>query len=124
MKKFNRKEVVMTARENDFDFEDLGPKVKLLRLQHGLTQNKVAEELGVTPGYVSNVENGRTAMSLKILCYYAKLVGLTVDSFVGKIEPEYRSVALDHELQNLIRDMKVEEKERLLKTIKVWFDIE
>jgi transcriptional regulator with XRE-family HTH domain len=112
----------MAARENDFDFVDLGPKVKLLRLQQGLTQNKVAKELGVTPGYVSNVEHGRTAMSLKVLCYYANLVGLSVDSLVGKIEPEYRSVALDHELQFMIRDMEEDEKERLLRTIRVWFD--
>ena len=30
------------AAENSFDFEDLGKKVKELRIKNGLTQNQVA----------------------------------------------------------------------------------
>ena len=37
---------------------DLGAKVKKLRIAHGLTQEDVAKALEVTPGYISNVENG------------------------------------------------------------------
>ena len=44
--------------------ENYGALVKSLRQKMGLTQNQVAESLGVTPGYISNVENNRTAMSL------------------------------------------------------------
>ena len=56
--------------------ENYGALVKSLRQKMGLTQNQVAESLGVTPGYISNVENNRTAMSLRILTYYAKLCGI------------------------------------------------
>ena len=49
--------------------ENYGALVKSLRQKMGLTQNQVAESLGVTPGYISNVENNRTAMSLRILTY-------------------------------------------------------
>ena len=54
--------------------ENYGTHIKHIRQKMGLTQNQVAEALGVTPGYISNVENNRTAMSLRILTYYAKLV--------------------------------------------------
>ena len=37
--------------------ENYGTLVKNLRIKNGLTQNQVAESLGVTPGYISNVEN-------------------------------------------------------------------
>ena len=43
---------------------DLGAKVKKLRIAHGLTQEDVAKALDVTPGYISNVENGRNALLL------------------------------------------------------------
>ena len=56
--------------------ENYGTHIKHIRQKMGLTQNQVAEALGVTPGYISNVENNRTAMSLRILTYYAKLCGL------------------------------------------------
>ncbi len=54
--------------------------------------------MNVTPGYISNVENGRTAMSLRMLIYYAKLMGITLDALVGQLEPEYKSCALDNAL--------------------------
>jgi len=43
---------------------DLGAKVKKLRISQGLTQEDVAKALDVTPGYISNVENGRNLMTL------------------------------------------------------------
>ena len=52
---------------------DLGAKVKKLRIAHGLTQEDVAKALEVTPGYISNVENGRNLMTLRMLSYYAEL---------------------------------------------------
>mgnify|MGYP000405800167 FL=1 len=86
----------------------------------GLTQNQVAEALGVTPGYISNVENNRTAMSLRILTYYAKLCGCSLDSLVGTLDPEYSETALDRELYNAIMQLDVDTKEKLLKTIELW----
>ena len=49
---------------------DLGAKVKKLRIAHGLTQEDVAKALEVTPGYISNVENGRNLMTLRMLSYF------------------------------------------------------
>ena len=86
----------------------------------GLKQNQVAEALGVTPGYISNVENNRTAMSLRILTYYAKLCGCSLDSLVGTLDPEYSETALDRKLYNAIMQLDVDTKEKLLKTIELW----
>lgn len=76
--------------------------------------------MDVTPGYISNVENGRTAMSLRFLIYYAKLMGVTLDELVGTLEPEYTSNALENALMAEISKMDDAEKEKLLKTIKIW----
>jgi len=100
--------------------EDYGSLVKNLRQKTGLTQSQVAESLGVTPGYISNVENNRTAMSLRILTYYARLVGCSLDSLVGDLEPEYSETALDRELYQAILKLDTETKEKLLKTIELW----
>ena len=100
--------------------ENYGALIKNLRIQNGLTQNQVAESLGVTPGYISNVENNRTAMSLRILTYYARLVGCSLDSLVGELKSEYAETALDRELYEAIIELDVETKEKLLKTIKIW----
>jgi len=102
------------------DSEDYGSLIKSLRQKTGLTQSQVAESLGVTPGYISNVENNRTAMSLRMLTYYARLVGCSLDSLVGDLEPEYAETALDRELYQAILKLDTETKEKLLKTIELW----
>lgn len=102
------------------DAENYGILVKNLRIKNGLTQNQVAESLGVTPGYISNVENNRTAMSLRMLTYYARLVGCSLDSLVGELEPEYSETALDRKLYQAIIKLDTETKEKLLKTIEIW----
>ncbi len=100
--------------------ENYGEQIKSYRIKLGLTQNQVAAEMDVTPGYISNVENGRTAMSLRFLIYYAKLMGVTLDELVGSLESEYTSNALDNALMAEISKMDDAEKEKLLKTIKIW----
>ena len=100
--------------------ENYGTLIKHLRLQNGLTQNQVAESLGVTPGYISNVENNRTAMSLRMLTYYARLVGCSLDSLVGELEPEYTETALDRNLYQAIMKLDADTKEKLLKTLEIW----
>ena len=102
------------------NYESLGGKIKELRISMDLTQAQVAEALNVTPGYISNVENNRTAMSLRILIYYAKSMNITLDSLVGRVEPEYENTALDNELIGLIKHMSDENKLKLINTIKIW----
>ena len=100
--------------------ENYGDRIKAYRMMVGKTQNEIATEMNVTPGYISNVENGRTAMSLRFLIYYAKIMGVTLDKLVGDLEPEYKSDYLDNELMDEILKLKKKKKEKLLKTIKLW----
>lgn len=102
------------------DYDTLGTKIKKLRIQKSLTQAEVAAALDVTPGYISNVENNRTAMSLRILIYYAKLMNLSLDTLIGEIDSEYRDTALDRDIMNELADMNPEDKKKLLQTIRLW----
>ncbi len=107
---------------NQIDYENLGTRMKELRIKMKLTQAEVAKALNVTPGYISNVENNRTAMSLRILIYYARLLNISLDSLIGRIDSEYRETALDREISEMVHKMEIPEKQKLLKTIKVWMN--
>ena len=100
--------------------ENYGEQIKNYRINLGMTQNQIASELDVTPGYISNVENGRTAMSLKLLIYYSKLMGITLDELVGNIEPDYKKSATDNALWAIIQTLDETQKEKLLETLKIW----
>ena len=100
--------------------ENYGTHIKHIRQKMGLTQNQVAEALGVTPGYISNVENNRTAMSLRILTYYARLIGCSLDALIGELDSEYSETALDRKLYQTILKLDIDAKEKLLKTLEIW----
>ena len=46
---------------------ELGMKIKLLRQQAGLSQEKLAEKVGVDPKQISRIEGGKSAPSLDTL---------------------------------------------------------
>ena len=97
----------------------LAEKVKELRIANRLTQAEVAEKLNVTPGFISNVEKGRSAMYLRLLIYYAELTGCTLDALVGEMIPEYKDTALDHELQSAIQRLPEDMKKKVLEIIRI-----
>lgn len=59
-------------------------------------------------------------MSLRMLTYYARLVGCSLDSLVGDLEPEYSETALDRKLYQTILKLDIETKEKLLQTLEIW----
>ncbi|MBR6382243.1 MAG: helix-turn-helix transcriptional regulator [Lachnospiraceae bacterium] len=97
-----------------------GEQIRSYRVRLGLTQKQVADEMEVTPGYISNVENGRTGMSLRMLIYYARLMGMTLDELVGDLEPSYQAVALDHALMSEIGKLKESDRKKLLEMLRIW----
>lgn len=99
---------------------DLGAKVKKLRIQHGLTQEDVAKALDVTPGYISNVENGRNLMTLRMLSYYADLTHVSLDYLAGSVDKSYQNTALDNEIMQIVQKLDVNAKEKLIQTLRIW----
>ncbi len=96
-----------------------GDMIKEIRIKAGLTQGEVASQMNVTPGYISNVENGRTALSLRLLMYYAKITGVSLDSLVGSLDNEYEDTAIDNDILREIKKMDIDQKKKLLKIIKI-----
>ena len=99
---------------------DLGVKVKMSIIAHGLTQEDVAKALDVTPGYISNVENGRNLMTLRMLSYYAELTGVSLDYLAGSVDKNYQNTALDNEIMQLVQKMDADSKEKLIATLRIW----
>ena len=100
---------------------ELGAKVKKLRIAHGLTQEDVAKALEVTPGYISNVENGRNLMTLRMLSYYAELTGVSLDYLAGSVAKSYKITALDNEIMLIVQKIDGDSKEKLISTLRLWF---
>ena len=58
---------------------ELGKKIKFLRQKGGLTQEKLAEKLGIAPQSVSKWENGVAMPDITLLPLLAEIFGVSID---------------------------------------------
>jgi transcriptional regulator with XRE-family HTH domain len=69
--------------------DQLGAKIKHLRSHHSLSQQKLAEVLGVPRPAISQIENGIRSVTAEELIKLSKIFSLTVDSLLDlHSEPE------------------------------------
>lgn len=60
---------------------NIGEKMKNLRLNRKMSQNDVAEAMGISRQYVSRWESGERNINADQLVQYAKIMGVTLDYF-------------------------------------------
>lgn len=60
---------------------DLGNKLKHLRLKKSLTQKRLAEKIGYTPAYICQLENGKTDPSISTLKKIVAALDITIVDF-------------------------------------------
>ena len=108
----------------EIDFSKVGLKMKQLRNERGITQEQVARDLECTVPFVSNVENNRAKLNLRVLLYYSKLCNVSVDTILdaGRDLPPLSEKEQQHndELLSIFRRFSVDEKEKIIKTLRIW----
>ena len=58
----------------ELNFKAIGKRIKIARLKTDLTQEIMAEKIGVTPQHVSNIKTGNSSVSLTTLIAIANLL--------------------------------------------------
>lgn len=49
------------------DYQDLGSRIRSVRRQHGLTQEHLAEKVGISASFLGHIERGTRVASLETL---------------------------------------------------------
>ena len=50
----------------EIDYKAIGQRIKIARIKKGITQEAVADLIDITPAHMSNVETGKTKVSLRV----------------------------------------------------------
>ena len=58
---------------------NLGSRLRAVRLRSGMSLREVARQLGVSPSFVSQVENGKSQPSVATLYSFAQLFDVSLD---------------------------------------------
>ena len=62
--------------------EKLGMNLKRIRTEKDVSQVDIARSLGVSRGFVSNLENGKTNPTLATIARLANAIGVTTDELL------------------------------------------
>ena len=107
----------------DLDFHWIGQQIRKRRLECGITQEAIANQLDVNPSHISNIENGRANPSLTVLIRIANILECSVDFF---IEHEYtyprdckQQHTIDDEIIKRLHSCDRATKEKILKIIDI-----
>lgn len=63
----------------EIDYKAIGQRIKIARIKKGITQEAVADLIDITPAHMSNVETGKTKVSLPTLIEIANALSVSVD---------------------------------------------
>lgn len=72
----------MNTRDEQF-FKDLGTRIAQARRDHGLTQQQLADALGVAQQTLAHYEVGRARLPASMLPTLARLLTLSMDELMG-----------------------------------------
>ena len=87
----------------------LPANISKLRKEHSMTQEQLAEALGVTFASVSKWERGVATPELTLIAEMADLFGVSLDALVGFEALNGGAEALEKRIHNLQRQKKYEE---------------
>ena len=99
--------------DNGLDFKLIGSRVRDFRLDHGLTQEKLAEAAGLSVPYVSHIERGARKASISTLIKIASALDVTVDALLLGWQSN-EVVPLDSDVKSLFGDCSPRERQTLL----------
>ena len=104
--------------QRELDFEKIGRKIREVRTEKQLTQDFIANQVDVNVSHISNIETGKSKVSLTSLVLICNALNVTLDYI---LENEYNAPAstIEKEIINTSSNLDKEKKEQLLRIAKV-----
>jgi transcriptional regulator with XRE-family HTH domain len=82
----------------------VGKRIKIVRQRNGLTQDQLAEQVGLSPKYISGIERGVENPTMDILIRLAKMLGVEPYDLFLFGESEESEKALRKGIEKMVRE--------------------
>lgn len=83
------------------DYYAIGQRIRKIRKAHGLSQEMLAEHVGISTTHMSHIETGNTKLSLPVLVDLAAVLETRLDDLLYDAGPVERAAAVDSIVQIL-----------------------
>ena len=99
------------------DYQKLGERIRKERVNQHLTQEALAEVVGISAVYLGQIERSERKLSIDNLVAIANSLNKSVESLL-RDSVKNNSQMIDNELLSLIKNRTHEEKSLILDTVK------
>lgn len=100
------------------DYHAIGQRIKKIRKQKHFTQEKLAESLEVSTVYISQVENGKTKLSLEMLIRIASLLDTDPGYFITGVSYTTKDY-LKSDIAQFLKDFPPEQRQLIIDIAKL-----
>ena len=77
------------------NYYEIGQRIRKIRKAHGLSQEELAEKIGISTTHMSHIETGNTKLSLPVLVSIASVLEVQTDDLLFEQVNASRSNALN-----------------------------
>lgn len=77
------------------NYYEIGQRIRRIRKAHGLSQEELAEKIGISTTHMSHIETGNTKLSLPVLVSIASVLEVQTDDLLFEQVNASRSNALN-----------------------------
>lgn len=102
------------------DYKLLGVRIREERLKLNLTQEKLAESVGISTAYLGQIERGERNVTLDKLIPLANRLGVTIDFLLTDYLSSSEDNCIDT-IRQLMQDRSLTEKEMAINMLKLLF---
>lgn len=90
------------------DYYAIGQRIRKVRKARGLSQEKLAEKVGISTTHMSHIETANTKMSLPTFAELATALEVRTDELLYDDRPEDRSASISH-ITELLDDCTIQQ---------------
>ena len=101
----------------ELDFRAIGQRIKIARIKKRLTQDTVSELINITPSHMSNIETGKSTVSLQTLIAIANVLRVSIDELLCDVILDSK-VIFEKELSEVLKDCNEYETRVLVDILK------
>ena len=100
------------------DYQALGKRIREERLKLLLTQEKLAEDIGVSNTYIGLIERGERSLSLDTLVRLANRLGITIDYLLqDSVDP--KNDVYENIWRQLFNNASPDQQEMIINVVKL-----
>lgn len=101
----------------DAELMKIGSRVKRARLAKHMTQMQLAEAAGISMSFLSNIENGRQSMNLRVLIAISDALNVSADWLIRDIPNSASRIA--EEIESELTSCTPKEREAILQLVQL-----